>query len=171
MIKKALNDSFEAFSDGVDTEHRAELPDRGAAPPHLLDNERVSVYLTLAGLLDAGVDIDTALTLFDTESKAQKQKHNAERVSEFFRAVRAARENVKLRLSPDEGYTDVIGEVAEKCFGRNFTSPEELVLLRGLAHTDNIATILRGAAEIIRNKAQSLSPARQTNAVTRRHKA
>lgn len=171
MIKKATDHTFEAFNSGVDHEPQAEVLDRGTVPPHLLDSERVSVYLTLAGLLEAGVDLDTSMTLFTTESKAHKQKHNADRVSEFFKAVRASREDVKARKAEDENLTDRIGEVAEKCFGRNFTSSEELVLLRGLAHTDNIAAILRAAAEIIRNKALSISPVRPTALPGRRFKS
>lgn len=171
MIKKAPDHSFEAFDSNVDHDPPTEIVDRGTVPPHLLDSERVSVYLTLAGLLEAGVDIDTSLTLFSTESKAQKQKHNADRVSEFFKTVRVAREGVKSRKADDENLTDKIGEVAEKCFGRNFTSPEELVLLRGLAHTDNIAVILRAAAEIIRNKALLISPVRPTTLPGRRFKS
>ncbi|MCV9964669.1 hypothetical protein OIU34_22520 [Pararhizobium sp. BT-229] len=158
MIKKATDNSFEAFNSGVNHEPQIENLDRGTVPPYLLDSERVSVYLTLAGLLDAGVDIDTALTLFETESKAQKQKHNADRVSEFFKAARAAREDVKSRA--DGHRTDTIGEVAEKCFGKNFTSSEELVLLRGLAYTDNIPAILRAAADIIRSRNSSLAAVR-----------
>ncbi|MDW9481206.1 hypothetical protein GOB57_21410 [Sinorhizobium meliloti] len=171
MIKKATDHSFEAFNSGVDHEPQAEIHDRGTVPPHLLDSERVSVYLTLAGLLEADVDIDTALTLFETESKAHKQRHNADRVSEFFKAVRTAREDVKARNGKGETHTDKIGEVAEKCFGRNFMSSEELVLLRGLAHTDNIAAILRAAADIIRNKTLSYSHAGPATLPGRRFKS
>lgn len=170
MIKKATDNSFEAFNSGVSHEPHIETLDRGTVPPYLLDSERVSVYLTLAGLLDAGVDIDTALTLFETESKAQKQKHNADRVSEFFKAARAAREDVKSRADENENHTDTIGEVAEKCFGKNFTSSEELVLLRGLAYTDNIPAILRAAADIIRSRNSSLAPTRASALPGRRFK-
>jgi hypothetical protein len=139
-------------------------------PPYLLDDERVSVYLTLAGLLEAGVDMDTALTLFGTESKANKKKYNADRVSEFFATVRTARDVVKNRVGDDTPHTDTIGEVAEKCFGRSFPSSEELVLLRGLAYTDNIPAILRSAADIIRNKT-NMTPARAVTLPARRFTA
>ncbi|MBY3155528.1 hypothetical protein HFO56_24690 [Rhizobium laguerreae] len=168
MIKKATDHTFEAFDSAVETETRQESLDIGSVPPYLLDSERLALYLTLAGLLDADIDMDVALTLFSTESKAHKQKHNADRVSEFFKAARQAREDVK--RGPDDLHTDIIGEVAEKCFGRNFTSSDELVLLRGLAHTDNISAILRAAADIIRNKS-TLAPARSMSLPTRRFKA
>jgi hypothetical protein len=157
MIKKATDHTFEAFNSGVETETQQERIDSGSVPPHLLDEERISVYLTLAGLLDAGVDLDTALVLFGTESKAQKKKYNADRVSEFFTTARTARDVVKNRTQHDAPHTDVIGEVAAKCFGRIFPSPEELVLLRGLAYTDNVSAILRAAADIIRNKTKTSS--------------
>lgn len=159
MIKKATDHTFEAFNSGLETETRQERVDTNSVPPFLLDEERISVYLTLAGLLDAGVDMDTALILFGTESKANKKKYNADRVSEFFTTARTAREIVKNRPETDAPHTDVIGEVAAKCFGRIFPSPEELVLLRGLAYTDNVPAILRAAADIIRNKTKA-SPAR-----------
>jgi hypothetical protein len=167
MTQKATDNSFESFNSGVNPEPQIEVIDHGTVPPYLLDSERVSLYLTLAGLLDAGVNIDTALTLFETESKAQKQKHNADRVSEFFRVARAARDDVK-SCETIAARTDIIGETAEKCFGKNFTSPEELVLLRGLAHTDNISAILRASANIIRSRHSHFSPIRPSAGTGRR---
>ncbi|MCS4088998.1 hypothetical protein [Rhizobium sp. BK176] len=167
MIKKATDHTFESFNSGLETETQQERVDNGSVPPYLLDEERISVYLTLAGLLDAGVDMDTALVLFGTESKAQKKKYNADRVSEFFTTARTARDVVKNRIDGDAPHTDVIGEVAAKCFGRMFPSPEELVLLRGLAYTDNVSAILRAAADIIRNKTK-MSPSRAAAPYIRR---
>lgn len=170
MIKKATAETFETFAE-QDSSSLHDSVVSGHVPPHFLDGERVNLYLTLSGLLDAGIPAETALRLIDTESKAQNRKHNAERIAEFFLAVTTAREAVRANDNGDfSTVTDTIGEAAERCFGRNFASPDELVLLRGLAYTDNVTAILRAAADVIRNKSLAYSPARPNVSIARRYK-
>ena len=170
MIKKTAETQFGSFNDNAEADVSPESLVGSPVPPHFLDSDRVNLYLTLSGLLEAGIPTSTALMLVQTEAKAQNRKASAELISDFFAVVRKARDTVKdIDASADQtGPTDVIGEAAERCFGKNFMSADELVLLRGLAHTDNAPAILRAAADIIRNKTLTYSPARPTASIGRR---
>lgn len=161
MIKKAA-EAFDTFED-QDAAPIADTVVAGHVPPHFLDSDRVNLYLTLAGLLEAAIPAETALMLLETEAKAQNQKHNAERIAEFFQAVRAARKAVTSADENSDGtLTDIIGESAENCFGRGFVSSDEMVLLRGLAYTDNVPAILKAAADVVKNRSLAYSPTRPT---------
>nr|WP_250807219.1 hypothetical protein [Neorhizobium tomejilense] len=159
-----------AFLENPATSNVTELA-TGNVPAHFLDVERVALYLTLAGLIEAGVDTEMALALVETEARAKKNAIQAERLSEFFQTVKLARDAVKSSIAEGEALpADIIGETAEICFGRNFASSDEIVLLRGLAHTDNIPAILKAAAGIVMAKSSIYTPARPASIPGRRLK-
>jgi len=157
--------NFGAIHESPDTLVIDLLQNQENLTPLFLDSERVSLYVTLSGLIEAGIELDTALMLVQTEAKAQNKKGNAERISQFFTVVQQARDAVIQGGS--DNLTDLIGEAAARCFGRNFVIQDELVLLRGLAYTDNMPPILRSAAEIIRNKTSAHAPTRPSATLRR----
>jgi len=168
MTKTSPEPDFASFAEVPSETVPADTREAAGAPPHLLDGERVATYLTLAGLLEAGIDTERAVSLLQTETRARKSGHNADRLAEFFRTVSAARGAMKDDHGP---YTDTIGEAAERCFGKDFLSVEETVLLRGLAYSDNIPVLLRAAAELVRTKASQVPQPRPFTPPGRRQRS
>lgn len=147
--KKKTEADFTAFTDQASADGADISVARGTALSYLLDGERVMLYLTVAGLLDAGVPFETTLELVADEFASYKKHAEGQRLVEFFTGIHEAR---RTRTDADTPAHD-IGAMAERCFGAHFLQREELVLLRGLAYTDDIAAILRSAAEILRSNA------------------
>jgi hypothetical protein len=161
---------FDTFEEDA-TPNAADVPAIGSVPVHFLDSERVAIYLTLAGLIEAGIDTTTALTLVQTGAIGRDRTNQIDRLTEFFHTVGKARAAVKASTGVEGAVPhDIIGETAEQCFGRNFASSDELVLLRGLAYTDNVPAILKAAAEIVKAKSSIYTPARPAAPAGRRLK-
>jgi hypothetical protein len=118
------------------------------APQYVLNRERVSVYITLAGMLESGIPLDVAVSLMTTESKARRGR-KSERVAAFFEHVAAVRRAAKTSVSGEQPVD--LGEAATNTFGAQFLIDEETVLLRAMAHTDNLSPLLRASADVVLN--------------------
>jgi uncharacterized protein (DUF2336 family) len=147
MNRKTADES-EIFSGSI-ASNVTELRYSEADTSYFLDKERYELYVTLSGLLDAGVPLKKSLKLLNTEFIAQKKERHADQITAFFEGVARSRDEHR-NAAEDEIVAETIGELAEKCFGKRFISREEMTLLRGLAHTDNASTILRAAADILK---------------------
>lgn len=159
MNTKANDPGFGTTNDTASstTGLRAEKTSASNSPPHLVDSERIALYVTLAGLLDAGIPLATALAIHAAQRGKAKDQIATARIVGFFRTAAEVRASVK--SSEKDGTTDIgsmtdtaseaIATEADNSFGTGFLCAEEISLLRGMAHTDDISPLLKSAAEII----------------------
>ena len=142
MTDKKNNDIIEEFSNSTETINDESADITSNLSSYLLDEDRISIYITLSALLDAQIPMKTALSIIKDEYYSLNKKHFADIVVEFFTTVVNYRKNENEKV-------DNIGEKALKLFSKPLLKPEELILLRGLAHTDNVSSLLKSAIEVI----------------------
>lgn len=106
---------------------------------HLKHDKRFIVYLTVAGLVDAGLSLKQAGLLVSQEYNEPKMEIASKAVSSFF-------ENIDSTDGSD------IVALANKSFGAKFLEPEERAVLVSLSYAGvDRAKVLRTAAEVVRN--------------------
>jgi hypothetical protein len=146
-MAKKISDQIFALADSDETSHIA--PPSGKSFPFLLDHQRYDLYLTVASLLKADIDLDLAIAMVTGELKVGDGLAKAENIVKFFEFSRSTRKAVLSNEVDTLSASSLIGDAAEKLLGKQFLGPSELIVLRSLAATDNVSSILTGAAEAI----------------------
>lgn len=103
----------------------------------LSDSSRLRVFLTMAGLVEAGIGLGEAAELIADEYEAAGILKDAASIKGFFAAASLDVEPEKLR------------EVARDAFGATFVGIEELLLLSILPRSSDKAATLRAIAGLI----------------------
>jgi len=140
MKKKTDNVEFAVFGEAVPAK---ETPQRRFLLTHMTAEQRVSFYLTVAGLLEGGLSVRDAGHLVVNEYNAASRRHEAAAASVFFDGLQSTEDMDWTKA------TATMGEVANKAFGPKFTGTEEMILLRSLPMAKSQGAVLRAAANIV----------------------
>lgn len=135
MKKKQDNVEFAVFGEASSEVEGGSVRDH--SPTHMAAGARLAFYLTVAGLLEAGISLEEAGDLVVNEYNASGQPTARKAAATFFEGLG------KARSSAD------VSEVARRAFGRNFVGTEEMILLRSLPRAPNKAPVFRAAAAIV----------------------
>lgn len=112
----------------------------------MFDNIRATMYSAMAGMLEAGLEMQEASEILADEYEREKMDDAAASVALFFGTVAPA-------LSAGKGkrheQSDLIGDTALRAFGEKFVGPEEMALLKSLSIAAEPAKIFAGIAKII----------------------
>ncbi|NTF17094.1 hypothetical protein G6L37_01450 [Agrobacterium rubi] len=125
----------------------------------MFDSIRATMYSTMAGMIEAGLDEATAASFLSDEYGNQDMGDASASVSLFFEELKAIREQdreVPARASAR------IGEVALRAFGEKFVVPEEMALLKALAVTKSPEKIFLACSRLLgqyeRERASGIVP-------------
>lgn len=127
-----------AFGDASDDADRAtSRNERAMSNLFMYDHTRAVIYVTIATLVEAGATLGEAASELSSEFERNDNHIHAEIIRLFFGAVASgSAEEIDVR------------KLADRAFGKNFVSPEEVALLRRLLNTDKAEKVLRGAAQV-----------------------
>lgn len=142
------DDGFASEAAGYEREARESLERRAARSKRALamfDNVRSTMYLTMAGLLEAGIGIAEAAALLSAEYGNEKMNDAESSVSIFFGEVSTLLAN---KLSAGDA-SALIGDAALRAFGVAFVGPEEMALLKALAVSTHPERLLLACARLL----------------------
>jgi hypothetical protein len=120
---------------------RSERSQRSLA---MFDNIRATMYVTMSGLMYAGIEMEQAAELLAEEYRGEGMEDAAASVSTFFGAVATA-----LNSETGDNAKKMIGTAAWRAFGMKFVGPEEMALLKALTVSNSPDRILRACADVI----------------------
>lgn len=142
------DDGFAGEAAGHERDARDSLERRAARSKRALsmfDSARSTMYLTMAGLLEAGIGLAEAAALLSSEYGNEKMNDAASSVSIFFGEVSSVLAN---KQSAGEAAT-LIGDAALRAFGGAFVGPEEMTLLKALAASPQPERILLACVRLL----------------------
>lgn len=112
----------------------------------MFDNIRTTMYSTMAGLIDAGLDMPTAASILAAEYSAEKMDDASASVTMFFEGVHGilGETGQDAKVAAER-----IGEIAFRSFGEKFVGPEEMALLKALSMSGNPARLFSAIAALL----------------------
>lgn len=111
----------------------------------MYDAQRMTLYATMAGLVDAGLSFEQASEIVAAEFESVDDVKSAQSVRLFFGAVDGARK-------AGEGS---LRAAATKAFGVNFICPEEMALLMSLVSSPRPECVLETASRLLEIQART----------------
>lgn len=112
----------------------------------MFDNIRATMYTTMAGLMDAGLDMPTAAAILADEYAGEKMDDASASVRRFFDAVTVILDE---DAKDPKGAAVKIGETALRAFGERFVGPEEMSLLKAIPYSKAPAKLFLSIAGLI----------------------
>lgn len=128
--------------DSTAIEHRA----RRLRSLTMFDNIRTTMYLTMAGMIDSGLDMPTAAAILAEEYAAEKMDDASASVTMFFESVHGI---LSEKERDPKAAAAKIGEVAFRSFGEKFVGPEEMALLKALSISGHPARLFSAIAGLL----------------------
>lgn len=113
----------------------------------MFDAQRATLYSTMAGLIDGGLEIRTATSMLSSEFTREGSADASTSVQLFFGAIADARE--LLISGPDAGVFAKVEDAAFEAFGNRFVGAEEMSLLKALAVSPMPARILESCSMLL----------------------
>lgn len=119
-------------------------------PLHLGREARVRLYRTVAGILAAGLDVETALEIVEGEylsaagsGESARARAEAEVAARFLSGLaRIRKASDGAALGPE--MPDLVG----KLLGRDFVEAEEMAVLRAMKTATDLGAAFRAAADL-----------------------
>lgn len=109
----------------------------------MFDAQRMTLYGTVAGMIDAGFSFKEAADLLSVEFEASGDVASAQSSQIFFSAVD------KTRAERSKKGSDALREAAASAFGAKFVCPEEMALLVSLAVAPRPEKVLEAASRLL----------------------
>lgn len=134
-------------SDHEDYKGAASYKNKGSSE-FMLSGDRASFYRTLSALLGAGIDFNASIEIIVREYNTAGNDKFASIISNFCNAVTSIRERNDLNAAKSQ---KEIRSIAIELFNKQLLKTEELILLQGLANSQDDTKLLDAAAKFLTN--------------------
>lgn len=105
----------------------------------MFDAQRMTLYATIAGMVEAGIEIREAAEIVAEEFEAADDPKAAKSVRVFFAGLEGARTSGR----------GAVRNLAKAAFGEKFVCPEEMALLTSLVAAPKPERILEAASRLL----------------------